>query len=107
MVQLALNNNALETTKESPFFLNYGKPPNLFMEPRTLVKAEKAIVIVEELQKAHATTREAIRHSQQSKQARKQVKNKQARKQANKKATKTARRRNKTTKTHTTKKNEN
>ena len=65
MAQLALNNNASETTKESPFFLNYGKPPNLFMEPRTSVKAEKAIVMAEELQKAHATAREAIRHSQQ------------------------------------------
>ena len=51
MAQLALNNNALETTKESPFFLNYGKTPNLFMEPRTLVKADKAIVIEVELQK--------------------------------------------------------
>ena len=55
MVQLALNNNALETTKESPFFLNYRKTPNLFIELRTLVKADKAIVIVGELQKVHTT----------------------------------------------------
>ena len=55
MAQLALNNNALETTKESPFFLNYRKTPNLFIELRTLVKADKAIVIVGELQKVHTT----------------------------------------------------
>ena len=65
MAQLVLNNNALETTKQSPFFLNYRKTPNLFMEPRTLVKADKAIVMAGELQKAHTTARDAIRHSQQ------------------------------------------
>ena len=65
IVQLALNNNILETTKESLFFLNYGKTPNLFMELRTLVKANKAIIIVGELQKAHITAQDTIRHSQQ------------------------------------------
>ena len=65
MAQLALNNNVSETTRQTLFFLNYGKTPNLFIELRTLVKAEKAIVIAGELQKAHATTRDVIRHSQQ------------------------------------------
>ncbi|KAI7201342.1 hypothetical protein KC365_g18742, partial [Hortaea werneckii] len=65
MAQLALNNNASETTRESPFFLNYGKAPNMFMEPRTSVRADKAIVMAGELQKAHRTAQDAIRHSQQ------------------------------------------
>ena len=65
MTQLALNNNASETTKESPFFLNYGKTPNLFMESRTSVKADRAIVMAGELQQTLKTAQDAIRHSQQ------------------------------------------
>ena len=56
MAQLALNNNASETTRQTLFFLNYRKTPNLFIELRTLVKADRAIVIVGELQKVYKTT---------------------------------------------------
>ena len=37
----------------------------MFMEPRTSVRADKAIVMAGELQKAHRTAQDAIRHSQQ------------------------------------------
>jgi hypothetical protein len=57
MAQVALNNNASETTKETPFFANYGKNPNLFMEGRLGPRADKALHSVQELRKVHECLR--------------------------------------------------
>ncbi len=32
MAQVAINNNALETTRVTLFYANFGKDPNLFIE---------------------------------------------------------------------------
>ena len=60
IAQLALNNNVLETTKETLFFLNYRKAPNLFIELRTAIKAEKAILIANELKRVYKQVSTAI-----------------------------------------------
>ena len=64
IAQLALNNNVSETTKETLFFLNYGKTPNLFIELKTAVKAEKAMLIADDLKEAYEEASRAIRKSQ-------------------------------------------
>ena len=62
--QLALNNNVSETTKVSPFFANFGKEPNLFMDPRPNPQAEKAIVATNEMKKLHDMLRSRVTQTQ-------------------------------------------
>ncbi|OQN95116.1 hypothetical protein B0A48_18806, partial [Cryoendolithus antarcticus] len=64
IAQLALNNNVSETTKVSPFFANFGKNPNLFMDPRPNPQAEKAIVAVNDMKTLHQTLRERVTNTQ-------------------------------------------
>ena len=44
IAQVTLNNNASKTTSESPFYANYGKDPNLFIEPRLGLASKEALV---------------------------------------------------------------
>ena len=43
MAQLALNNKISDTTKYTPFFSNFGKNPNLFLERREGPNAQQAL----------------------------------------------------------------
>ena len=51
--QLAYNNARSETTQISPFFANFGKHPNLFMETKHHPKAQQGMLKVEEMKKLH------------------------------------------------------
>ena len=64
MAQLALNNNASETTGITPFYANFGKDPNLFMEPRQGPNADKALHDVESLVTLQQEMRNKIANSQ-------------------------------------------
>lgn len=61
MAQLALNNNVSETTKESPFFANFGRDPNLFMEPRLGPQSDRALENSRALKAVHRDIQETIR----------------------------------------------
>ena len=60
MAQLALNNNKNKTTKETPFYANYGKHPNFPMSKLQGPQADKAIRAAEELRKTHKNVQDAI-----------------------------------------------
>jgi transposase InsO family protein len=64
MAQVALNNNASETTGESPFYANYGMDPNLFMEPRPGPAAKEALVKASDLKDIHQQLKQRITRSQ-------------------------------------------
>jgi hypothetical protein len=64
--QVAVNNMVHDTTGRTPFFANYGKHPNLFMEPRNHPKAQKAIDTVENLRKIHDEIRQNIVRAQET-----------------------------------------
>ena len=64
MAQIALNNNASETTGQTPFFANHGKDPNLFMEPRLGPQTDRALANSGSLTDIHAAMRRAIAKSQ-------------------------------------------
>ena len=63
MAQVALNNNVSETTQETPFFANFGKNPNLFMEPQQGPLTEKALVTATGLKAVHDTVKDNITRS--------------------------------------------
>jgi hypothetical protein len=45
MAQLALNQQISATTRVTPFYANFGKQPNLFMEPKLQhPNADKALI---------------------------------------------------------------
>jgi transposase InsO family protein len=60
VAQLALNNHASETTGISPFFANYGRNPDLHLEPKDSVKSEAAITDATEMKKLHEILRDKI-----------------------------------------------
>ena len=64
MAQVALNNNVSETTQETPFFANFGKNPNLFMNPQQGPLTEKALVTAAALKAVHDTVKDKITKSQ-------------------------------------------
>ena len=65
MAQLALNNQISATTGVSPFYANFGKHPNLFMEPRLQhPNADKAMITSDALKKLHEQLRQKILSSQ-------------------------------------------
>ena len=75
MAQLALNQNVSATTGVSPFYANYGKHPNLFMEPKSHPMADKAIKATRSFQDIHTQLRERISYVQnQLKESRKKSK---------------------------------
>ena len=53
VAQLAHNDKESDTTKYTPFFVNYGKNPNLFREPLPGPEAQKAIIEVEGMKDLH------------------------------------------------------
>lgn len=53
MAQLALNAKVSDTTKETPFFANFGKNPNLFGDERNHRSAQAAMERVETLKRVH------------------------------------------------------
>ena len=65
MAQIALNNNVSETTKTSPFYGNYGKNPNLFMEKQLGPQTDQALKTIESLKSVHDEARKAIVKEQQ------------------------------------------
>ena len=44
MAQLAINNQISETTRETPFFANFGKNPNLALPTRPHPQAQQVII---------------------------------------------------------------
>ena len=65
MAQLALNQQISATTGVTPFFANFGKHPNLFMEPGSQhPNADKAMTTSGELKKLHEQLRQKILSSQ-------------------------------------------
>ena len=63
MAQLAINDNVSETTKETPFFSNFGKDPNIFAAPLPNPNAAKAIHNSKDLAQVHETLRSNIQQS--------------------------------------------
>ena len=65
MAQLALNQQISTTTGVTPFYANFGKQPNLFMEPKLQhPNADRALVTSDQLQKLHEQLRQRILSSQ-------------------------------------------
>ena len=63
MAQLAYNDKLSQTIGLTPFFANYGKNPNSFLQPREGPNAEKALVKAEELKKVHNQLTETIKET--------------------------------------------
>jgi transposase InsO family protein len=63
MAQLAYNDKMSQTTGVTPFFANYGKHPNDFLEPRKGPDADKAMIKAEELKTVHQQLRKTITDS--------------------------------------------
>ena len=49
MAQLAYNDKRSDITRLSPFFVNYGRHANLFLDPRQGLDAEKALVLTSDI----------------------------------------------------------
>ena len=60
LAQLAYNNQASDTTKETPFFANHGRHPNLFCGPRDGPRAEHALRAAQDMKDLHRDLRLAI-----------------------------------------------
>ena len=73
MAQLAYNDKLSQIIGLTPFFTNYGKNPNSFLQPRKGLNAEKALVKAKELKKIYNQLTETIKET-----------NKKVRQQANK-----------------------
>ncbi len=46
---MAYNDKRLDITRLSPFFINYGRHANLFLDPRQGLDAEKALVLTSDM----------------------------------------------------------
>jgi len=57
---LALNDKRSETTGLSPFFVNYRRHANLFLEPRSGSRAEKATVLTSDMKRLHSDMQKVI-----------------------------------------------
>jgi len=64
MAQIAINNNASDTTQVTPFYANFGKNPNLFMEALTWPQTDRALQSSADLKTVHETMRQALNKSQ-------------------------------------------
>ena len=64
MAQLAYNNKISESTKQTPFYANHGRHPNLFTRTLPSLKTEAAIATAEELKKTHEEIRESLEKAQ-------------------------------------------
>jgi transposase InsO family protein len=65
MAQLALNQQISATTGVTPFYANFGKHPNLFMEPKLQhPNADKALITSDQLKELHKRLRQRILSSQ-------------------------------------------
>jgi len=64
MAQIAINNNASETTHVTPFYANFGKDPNLFMEALTGPQTDRALETSTTLYNIYDKMRQAISTSQ-------------------------------------------
>jgi len=64
MAQIAINNNASETTNVTPFYANFGKDPNLFMEAKSGPQTDRALKSSAGLKDVHDAMRQAITRSQ-------------------------------------------
>ena len=64
MAQVAINNNASEITHVTPFYANFGKDPNLFMEALTGPQTDRALQSSADLHDIHNKMRQAISTSQ-------------------------------------------
>ncbi len=53
MAQLAYNDKRSDITRLSPFFVNYGRHANLFLDPRQGPNAEKALVLTSDMKSLH------------------------------------------------------
>jgi len=60
IAQLTLNNLRNELIGHTPFFANYGRHPNLFLEPRNHLNAQKALLASEDMRKVHNKLRVQI-----------------------------------------------
>ena len=60
ITQLAYNDKQSDTTKVSPFFANYGRNANLFLDPRKGPDAEKALVLTAEMKALHQGMQQEI-----------------------------------------------
>ena len=63
IAQLAINNNVSETTKETPFFSNFGKDPNIFATPLPNPNAARQLHNSNDLAQMHNTLRGNIQQS--------------------------------------------
>ena len=53
MAELALNNRILIIIRESAFYANYGRHPNLFNTPRKFPQADAALKKISNLKRVH------------------------------------------------------
>jgi hypothetical protein len=61
MAQLALNQQVSATTGITPFYANFGKHPNLFIEPKLQhPNVDKAMITSDQLKKLHEQLRQRI-----------------------------------------------
>jgi hypothetical protein len=60
MAQLAINNQLSSTTKETPFWANHGRHPDLWQEALPSVEAQSGIDIAKQLQDAYGRMTAAI-----------------------------------------------
>ncbi len=54
MAQLALNDKRLEIIGLSPFFANYGRHANLFLEPRSGSRVERVTVLTSNIKRLYS-----------------------------------------------------
>jgi len=53
IAQLALNDKRSDITGLSPFFINYRRHANLFLEPRSGSRAERATVLTSDMKRLY------------------------------------------------------
>jgi transposase InsO family protein len=66
MAQLAYNNKLSEATKQTPFYANHGRHPNLFTRTFPSQKTDAAMITAEELKKVHEQLRYHIKTAQRN-----------------------------------------
>ena len=64
MAELALNNRILTIIKESAFFTNYGRYPNLFNTPRKSPQADTALKKINNLKRIYKELLKNIKYQQ-------------------------------------------
>jgi len=64
MAQLTYNNSISDTTKQTPFFANHGRHPNLFTKILPSLKTEEALQDITKIKKIHEEMKENIQEAQ-------------------------------------------